>query len=379
MCKLSGLIVASAFLLSAADAQTVTRVVIPSSRASTEGTAMSLLPFGHDRAKLVQYLGQSLHRIPANKTITEIAYRRDGAFEPKLILQRRNNRTTVNPFWAIFMGNSLVNARNPSAAYPCDVRNPRCRSSNKVSLVFQKQVVFPALPAITTGPGAFLIRFKLDTPFVHRGGTLAIVHYVYETRGVIYPTYLADAERGKIDSGSWKAIGVSCPSGSNRAYASSTNPGGADPLRLQLFDAPPKSIAVALLGVSKTRWGLITLPADLKTIGLSGCSLYSSVNLLVAVATLSTGSALFESKVPNDASMAGATFYGQWMTVDNRVNPAVGLAFSNGLEITLGKSLGAGAGLDASFVYGTQNAQAVNGPVGFVDRGITLVTEISYR
>ena len=68
----------------------------------------------------------------------------------------------------------------------------------------------------------------------------------------------------------------------------------------------------------------------------------------------------------------------QWMVVDARVNPSFPLAFSNGLEVTLGTTVGVTA-LPAAFLYGQNINAVVRGTVGLVDRGITLVTEITYQ
>lgn len=344
------------------------KVVVPSWTKSKEGNALDQRPFGYDRVRLVQYLGRSmLSQIPALSTITKIAYRRDGLVLPTLTLKRTSSRKIV-PIWKVAMGNFLGDAKNPSSLYP----------TTALKTVFNaKKVNYPNLPPVKPGPPPFLVVFPLDVPFVYRGAGLMIDHFAFEARAIQY-SYFVDAERGNGDTGSFKIFGRSCPSGASRSSAVSSHPGGP-PIKLLEFDGPVNSAAISVMGVSNTKIGPITLPFRLDAFGLKGCDVNVSFEILSAVITNSNGFAINSMPVPNDPKLAGIFFYHQWLNIDKRVNPNVQMSFSDGMRVDLGKKVGKTANVNAAIVSGVNRTGAVNGRVGFVESGITLVTEFTLR
>ncbi|GEM_PF-2809434 len=363
--------------------------VAPSVQASTEGNGLDQRPFGYDRVRFTQMIGKSLigSGLPLRSMITALSYRRDGLVFRSTTLRRRNARGTVTPTWTIRMGNldtskapfrvrnrQLFSISRPSPAY----LRPGTTANTLRTVFAGKKVSFPSLPPATNPPAPFLIRFPLDTPFLYLGPSgLAIDHYCYESRGALYPYYV-DAVRSRMDFGSAKNFGVSCPMDRNRASAIPTNPGSPLPFRLFLHGGMPSSVAVAALGVSKTAFGSLKLPYDLSPLGLKGCSIYVSQDFLLPLPTNASGSVEWVVKVPYDRNLAGGRFFAQWIGIDSRVNPGLPLALSNGIDIVLGKSLGSGL-LEGSFVYGANRIQTVNGRYGLVDPGAALVTRFSFK
>ncbi len=67
---------------------------------------------------------------------------------------------------------------------------------------------------------------------------------------------------------------------------SSLGPAG---VRVHLSNAPPNSLAVLLLGLSTTQFLGAALPLALDPIGLPGCELRTSVELMFAVTTGTSG------------------------------------------------------------------------------------------
>jgi hypothetical protein len=349
--------------------------VVPKQFENAEGDWLDGRPFFSDRVRCTQLLASSMVGVPSGRTITEIAYRRDKTVYPTQTLARG----TATPAWSMRLGNLnpavanwLFNPLSPTGTY----MSPGDGNNNTLVEVYNTLTTFPSLPPVTTTTAPFAIRFKLARPFVYLGQGLAIDHYAYESTNRGYEYYV-DASRSSVDLGTATPFGVSCPVDGNRAYCNPSNPGG-DPLSVLLFDGPPSSVAVLILGSSRTTWGPFPLPLKLDFLGLSTCWLNVSVDVLLPVATFTNGSAQANISIPAAQALAGLRFFAQWMPVDTRVNPVARLAFSNGLDITTGSTVGQ-FGLASSLVYGVNNQAVIQGRVGLVDRGIALVTEIVYQ
>ena len=368
-------LLASCALASVCIAQSTT-VVIPAANARIEGNSLEAKPFASDRSRLTQLLNSNLVKVPFGKRITEIAYRRDKTALPNATLGRRSSAS-----WSIRLGNLNRgvgngwnwNTTNPSGLY----LSPGTGVNNTLTQVYNAVPSWPLLPPVTGATAPFTVRFKLQRPFVYSGPHgLAIDHFCYATTRGNFAYYL-DAVRSAVDTGKATNYGKSCPADANRAYAVPTNPGG-ERLDLQLFEGPVGSAAVAILGGSRTNWGPFKLPLALDGAGLRGCSVYASLDVLFPMRTLSNGSARLQLVVPANRAFAGLQLWTQWMLIDRRVNPSLPLAFSNGNDITLGRTVGK-VGLGASFVYGLNLNQVVRGRWGLVDRGVLLVTQLTYQ
>lgn len=352
-------------------------VVVPKGLDVREGNAVENRPFAFDRCRLSQLLGLAELNglLPLGVSVQEIAYRRDGSVLPTRAMSRSST-----PIWQIRAGNLLVtDVRDPSNNFlgPGDGMGGAGSNPDTLRIVFNaKSVAFPALAPTSSGLPAFQIRFKFDAPLLYVGGGLALDHYVYENSNRTHEYYV-DAERSAVDSGSSLRYGTPCPADANRAHAIPSHPGG-EPVQLLLLDGPQKpTIALGLIGTSNVQWEALPLPFDLTSIGLPGCALYCSQDVVLPLPTFSNGSAKILVPLAADPGLAGIRWYAQFIVIDDRVNPAFPVALSNGVEIRNGTSLGAGSGLQASFVFGTGNL--ANGRTGLRDIGITLVTEIVYQ
>lgn len=357
---------AAAALAGAAVAQT--NVVIPATAAKAEGDSLNAAPFAYDRARLSQYYGATVLRnlIPEGKTITEIAYRRDGR-----ALNTTLMRHTSTPKWEIRMGRYTLNAKNPGSRFL-----PVGTTVNTLSTVFIKdRMNFPDLPG-GIGPMAFRLRFKLDRPWVYRGDALVVDHFVYEASNPTF-AYYVDAVRTSIDRGSYLKYGKECPAEKNRAATTPSNPGGELPLELLLFGARPSSPALAVIGFRKDEFAGIKLPLDLSFLGMTGCALLASMDIVLPSVTFTSGSAKLSIQLPEDNAFAGQKLYGQWIVVDPQINPSIPLTMSNGVEITTGRTVGKDAGIDGSVIYAVSNL--ARSSYGFLDQGIVLVTEFVWQ
>ncbi len=351
--------------------------VLPKGYKTQEGNAVEGRPFAFDRCRLSQYFGFSMlqGQLPRGASLIEIAYRRDGRSIPSQAMSR-----STTPVWQIRAGNLLktsIFSEDNAFLGPGNGAGGRGNKPDTLKIVFRaKKVSFPKLQASSSGLPSFSLRFKFDSPLSYVGGGLAIDHYVYENRNRSH-IYYVDAVRSKADKGKAVAFGSSCPKGSNRAYGIPSYPGG-DPVQLLLLGGPQKqTVVLGLIGVSKKTWASLTLPYSLAKAGLPGCSIYCSGEIALPVQSFSNGSAKIQFPIPAVPNFASLTWYAQFVVADSRVNAAFPFALSNGIEFQNGKSLPAGSGLEASFLYGVGNLAKAR--YGLRDYGISLVTELVYR
>ena len=104
---------------------------------------------------------------------------------------------------------------------------------------------------------------------------------------------------------------------------------------LGLANVPAGQPAALVLGASRTTWGPVSLPLALAFVGMPGCSLLVSLDVVVPFAT-ATGMGTLPLAVPNQVSLLGASFYCQGKAVDPPANP-LGVIASNALGATVGQ------------------------------------------
>jgi len=90
------------------------------------------------------------------------------------------------------------------------------------------------------------------------------------------------------------------------------------------------------LGASRSKWGALTLPLDLKVLGAPGCLLLTSTDIVLTVPTDAVGRASVPLSVPNMSSLIGKHFYGQYLIHDPGANK-LNLVASPGIDATVGR------------------------------------------
>jgi hypothetical protein len=103
---------------------------------------------------------------------------------------------------------------------------------------------------------------------------------------------------------------------------------------VQLADGPASSAAVLHLGISRASYGGILLPLDLSLIGMSGCTLFTSIQGYFGAGTSITGSASLGLPIPATPFLGGSEAFLQWICVDPGANPA-SLTASGGGHVLL--------------------------------------------
>ena len=85
------------------------------------------------------------------------------------------------------------------------------------------------------------------------------------------------------------------------------------------------------------------------------------------------GFAEIKTPVPNQASLAGLTFYNQWLVVDPRVNQVANLAVSDGVRVQLGTKVGSPI-IPMSTLSG--EGSFYKNATGFLNRGTGMVFQL---
>jgi hypothetical protein len=237
-------------------------------------------------------------------------------------------------------------------------------------------VNFPDLPRGAGPTAPFDLQFPLDVPLAYTGASLGIRNRVYESAGNTF-TYLFDAVASAVTAGNVQRISptaLGCPAGENRCEGYAPNPGGGN-LEFYLYGGKPSSPAVAYFGTNTTTWLGATLPLSLAFFNLPGCSVYTDLVVPVPTFTNIAGVAAARAAVPADPALTSQRLYGQWLSQDDRVNPAVNLASSDGLGFTLGPVVG-GLTVPMSIVSAAQNLAL--GRTGFTRLGEGLVFRLTF-
>jgi hypothetical protein len=135
----------------------------------------------------------------------------------------------------------------------------------------------------------------------------------------------------------FEAFGHGCP-GQNGTPALAARAGAlpwlGDTFEVELGNLPPGPFCLLLLGTSRTRWGAIDLPARLDHLGMAGCELFVSGDVLLPVPA-GGGRARAALAIPTDPALAGADFFMQSWQIDCAANPGCATV-SNPAVATLG-------------------------------------------
>lgn len=101
-------------------------------------------------------------------------------------------------------------------------------------------------------------------------------------------------------------------------------------LNLRASGLPLSMPALLAFGASDKSWGALRLPLSLAAIGMPGCNLYVSLDIVQVGATSSAlGEARWTIHIPNDSRVIGAKFFNQVAVAAPAANPS-GILWTNG-------------------------------------------------
>jgi len=346
-----------------------TSVVIPAGFDNVDGNGLDPEPFGFNQITHIQYVDRALlGAVPNGAMLSQIAYRRDWAQTPTVATMQRISRGQPTPaIWEIWMQNYTGPVLNPPNLI---VR------TGWTAVMTPILVNFPDLPRGTGPTAPFDLAFVLDRPFLYGGGHLGILHAAYESTSPTFD-YMVDAIVEPPTSGTTQLLSptaAGCPVDQNRCNGFAPNPGGGN-LEFWLYGSKPSAPAVAYLGSNTTSWMGAPLPLGLGFLGLGACSIYTDLLVPLPAPTNIAGTAAVQVPVPADPALCNNTLYGQWLVQDDRVNPAVNLATSDGLAFTLGPVVGVRA-FPMSTVSAAQGL--ARGRAGYTRLGEGLVFRLTF-
>lgn len=96
----------------------------------------------------------------------------------------------------------------------------------------------------------------------------------------------------------------------------------------------PDGISIGILGLSATDWAGFSLPMDLGSLGMSGCTLYTNL-LRTTELTSVGGQATWDTVLPNSPGLLGVSFFQQVFVFDSS-QPGLGAVLSNAAEGIVG-------------------------------------------
>lgn len=159
--------------------------------------------------------------------------------------------------------------------------------------------------------------------------------------------HFGGSNRGKLDTETWEyqgsdlasyaGWGQGCTGSSGSALLSSNGvPQLGKPIQIQFTNMPASTGALVLFfGASHEAWASIPLPLALKGLGMGGCALEITPDLVIPMAASGTTGSL-TIPIPNVATLLGSQFYNQGMIPDAPANKA-GWILSNAARGVIGK------------------------------------------
>lgn len=90
----------------------------------------------------------------------------------------------------------------------------------------------------------------------------------------------------------------------------------------------PTTVGIFMFGLDGTLWAGLPTPVDLGFIGASGCSMWTSAELILSLALDAAGTGATTFAVPSSPSLTGAAIFNQGGVLAPGTN-ALGLIFSN--------------------------------------------------
>jgi hypothetical protein len=312
--------------------------VVPAAYANAMGNSNNYYPFGRSNMRYQQvFLGAEFG---APKVLQGFALR-----QTSTTTGRPGGQQTIE----VLLGVTTLTHATLTSTYASNF------DSGPATSVFKSSVNIPTLTGTNTDPTKFALTITFTRPWVYSAtsGRSLLVEVVNTSTSDI--TQFWDAASGSnvtttrlyafTSTATTGTLGVnygvifcflSPGAGAVPSLTSTGRPVLNTTFSVDLSKAKASTGAVLVFGVSKTLWGAIPLPWDLTMIGAPGCSLLSSVDLILAVATDASGNAKIPLSIPNSSSLNGLRWFNQYAVIDP-VN-ALQLVFSNGGEAIVGDS-----------------------------------------
>ena len=220
------------------------------------------------------------------------------------------------------------------------------------------RTVFPraklSLPAAGFGSPRDFVTIQFNRPYVFAGPGL-LVEISNAAASQQLTGWQVDYV-GTLAAGTRRYFGKKCFNAGPTSVSSAQNfvPGA----KLDFWTGPGNGNVPAIhaLGFSCTKFGPLSLPVNLSAAGAKDCSLYVSLDLMMATVRNATGTARNSITLPNVAGLRNAQFYTQWINVEPNAN-ALGLTFTEATMIIIGPV----SGINSTRLANTSSHSAASG------------------
>ena len=328
---LSVAVLVTAATFTCATAQAQSSKVVPAIAATTEGNNFNYMPFLYNVAH-AQQIWQAQAVAKGAAVLKSIDFRRDGNRANYPALNIASHKVTI--------GHTSVSPATMSTTYTANV-------TSTMTTIHNGKYSIPALPAPTTPPAPFAIKYPLSTSFVYTTakGNLIMEWLVgsgqasSKTGMQLDAVSISSGGTGAVRQfGSWGKF-----AGNDKANwtanAQKLVPGGSADITLAGFGRAYTSRL--FVGVSDKTYNGLTLPYDLGAIGAPGNTLYTGLDVIVGftLKQTSSSSGIWAANpvfpLPNDNKLIGLKAFIQSYYADSKAN-AAGLVSSSAMEFTIG-------------------------------------------
>ncbi len=303
----------------------------PSGLECKEGNSSHHIPTKYAPARSQQLYDASILGGLKTGLIKSVSFRRDGISSTSYAAHK------------FYMTVHMAAYKVKSAAYWTRTSFKGNYSGTDYKLVVSHRLVsFPSASKPGAPPAPFSVTVPFTYPFGYVKGRNLLVQFDTANYGggAGAFTWYGDAQyySSTAKSGTVVKYGKGCPSGLVLSgYAPPVN--GTSKLYWYWYSKGGYSTpAMAILGVSKTKWGFLTLPFPLAGMGAPGCFLNTDMVLAFVGFTDPSGTNgryRVDLPVPYDPLLAGGVIYGQTLVFDKNYN-TLGVRASEGLKFTLG-------------------------------------------
>lgn len=303
-------LLALALLTTFTAAQTL--VVSPRYHRRSEGLTSNVFPFGNTA---VPFRYAQIHDDVPAMTVSGLAFRHNAAV------------ATTYPSHSITLDAWASTAASPAAGITLVFDNNH--GANKAQVITNRTFNHP-ISDTGTVPGAFILQYPFDTPFVHTSAVPLCwevqVTAKSQTASVTHDAFTGlttnpSLQLGRAGSGC-RAVGATADL---TATGTSTMnwPMATGVLTVTGANAVVNGPAVHALGFDKANWGGLPLPFELPGTGSapSGrCLVYNDVVLTNVVIASPTGTITSNINVPATVNLNGTTTYSQLWDLDAAAN-----------------------------------------------------------
>lgn len=307
------------------------QVVSPKGYEKTEAPSSIYRGFGSRSASGWRYMQVHDDLRGARATVREIAFRRDGLRTTSRYPSYEFNVTLI-------ISTAKTDASTMATSFDAN------HGTNRQTVAVNQVIKMPA-----TAPGRVAdnwdYRIKLSSPYMFNGqsGGLCWEAQTNLFRGPSTTVYfdaawsrssnpqMAGTPFGEGCFHSQQRLRATCSASSSLNYSSKIGS-----LRVNGNYHRPNSLAIGIVGFSRTNFGAIPLPFTIpgSSTQYSGpCQLYTGFDLIFAGTTNSTGTTSTTVPIPVDAQYGGVKLFVQLMSQDPDTGAAIDLVTSNGYEL----------------------------------------------